>query len=62
MNSVERVVYYATEISEESPHEMPASKPAASWPAKGQVLLNNVFLSYRPELPAVLKGTSGMCL
>ena len=62
MNSVERIVYYATEISEEAPHELPASKPAASWPANGQISLSNIFLSYRPGLPAVLKGTSGVNL
>ncbi len=58
MNSVERIVYYGTEISEEAPHELPALKPATSWPADGQILLNNISLSYRPGLPAVLKGTS----
>lgn len=56
MNSVERVVHYATEIDAEPPHELPASKPATSWPAEGQVQLNKVFLSYRPGLPEVLKG------
>jgi len=60
MNSVERVVYYATEIGEEAPHELPVSKPATSWPADGQISLNNISLSYRPGLPAVLKGTSGI--
>ncbi len=62
MNSVERIVYYATEISEEAPHELPASKPATSWPADGQISLNNIFLSYRPGLPEVLKGKSGTYL
>ena len=62
MNAVERVIHYATEIDTEAPHELPASKPDISWPAEGQVELNRVFLSYRPELPAVLKGKSGMCL
>ncbi|KAK2460902.1 hypothetical protein APHAL10511_007372 [Amanita phalloides] len=56
MNSVERVVYYATEIEEEAPHELPATKPAPSWPAEGQIELEKVFLAYRPGLPAVLKG------
>jgi hypothetical protein len=56
MNSVERVVHYATEIDAEPPHELPASKPTTSWPAEGQVELNKLFLSYRPGLPDVLKG------
>ena len=56
MNSVERLVHYATEIEQEAPHELPDSRPPKPWPAEGQVELNNVMLSYRPGLPVVLKG------
>ncbi|KAJ8692856.1 hypothetical protein PTI98_010127 [Pleurotus ostreatus] len=58
MNSVERVVHYAKEIEQEAPHELPDRKPPAPWPSKGDVELKNVVLSYRPELPAVLKNVS----
>ena len=58
MNSVERVVFYATGVEQEAPHELPDTKPPASWPADGRVELRNVVFKYRPELPAVLKGIS----
>lgn len=58
MNSVERVVHYATAIEQEAPQEIPEKKPDPSWPAQGHVELRNVVFSYRPELPAVLKGIS----
>ncbi|KAG6832807.1 hypothetical protein H0H92_009426 [Tricholoma furcatifolium] len=58
MNSVERIVHYATAVEQEAPHELPDSKPPSGWPANGSVELKDVVLSYRPELPAVLKGIS----
>ena len=58
MNSVERVVHYATSIEQERPYEIPANKPAAPWPAEGRVEMKDVVLSYRPELPPVLKSIS----
>lgn len=58
MNSVERVVHYATEIEQEAPHVIPDSKVPESWPSAGHVELKNIVLSYRPGLPAVLKGIS----
>jgi len=58
MNSVERIVHYSTEIEQEAPHEIPDKKPAVSWPAQGQIVLKDVVLKYRPELPPVLKGLS----
>ena len=60
MNSVERIVYYITEIEQEAPYEMPVQKPSVSWPAQGQIVLKDVVLKYRPELPPapVLKGLS----
>ncbi|KAF8623627.1 hypothetical protein AX17_007328 [Amanita inopinata Kibby_2008] len=56
MNSVERIVHYATKIEQEAPYDLPAAKPPTSWPTEGCVELENVVLSYRPELPPVLKG------
>ncbi|XP_006459320.1 hypothetical protein AGABI2DRAFT_66472, partial [Agaricus bisporus var. bisporus H97] len=58
MNSVERIVYYGQKIEQEAAHEAPEAKPQAPWPAGGRVELKNIFLNYRPGLPAVLKGIS----
>ena len=58
MNSVERIVYYARDLEQEPPHEIPERKPAASWPSDGKLKIKDAFLKYRPELPPVLKGLS----
>ena len=58
MNSVERIAYYANEIEQEAPHDIPKAKPPAPWPSEGRVVLKDVVLKYRPELPEVLKGIS----
>ena len=58
MNSVERIVHYTTEIEQEAPHEIPEHMRPVSWPAEGQIVLKDVVLKYRPELPSVLKGLS----
>ncbi|KAF8072009.1 ABC transporter [Lyophyllum atratum] len=58
MNSVERIVHYATAVEQEAPHELPDAKPPSEWPANGRVELRDIVLSYRPELPPVLKGIS----
>lgn len=62
MNTVERVVYYANEIEQEAPHEIKVDQPPSEWPSEGRVELRDVVFKYRPELPAVLKGTSDKCL
>ena len=56
MNSVERIVYYAHDLEQEPPHEIPERKPAAPWPSDGKLEIKDAFLRYRPELPLVLKG------
>jgi ABC-type bacteriocin/lantibiotic exporter with double-glycine peptidase domain len=58
MNSVERIVYYAHDLEQEPPHEIPERKPAAPWPSEGKLEIKDAFLKYRPELPLVLKGLS----
>ncbi|KAK7051247.1 hypothetical protein VNI00_004747 [Paramarasmius palmivorus] len=58
MNSVERIVHYATEIEQEAPHHLPDARPPGTWPGEGRVVFNNVVLKYRPELPPVLRGIS----
>ncbi|KAH9012870.1 hypothetical protein EDB85DRAFT_1877470, partial [Lactarius pseudohatsudake] len=56
MNSVERIIYYARDLEQEPPHEIPEHKPPAPWPSNGKLEINEVVLKYRPELPLVLKG------
>ena len=58
MNSVERIVHYGQGIEQEAPYELPDEQPQAPWPSEGKVDLNSLVLSYRPELPPVLKELS----
>lgn len=58
MNSAERLVYYANELGQEAPHQIPETVPEASWPEHGEVELRDVWLRYRPNLPNVLKGVT----
>lgn len=58
MNSVERIVYYAHDLKQEPPYEIPEQKPPAPWPSTGKLDINEAVLKYRPELPLVLKGLS----
>ncbi|KAK7032834.1 oligomycin resistance ATP-dependent permease YOR1 [Favolaschia claudopus] len=58
MNSVERVLHYASEVEQEAPIDIPETKPAAPWPSEGKIEMNKVVLKYRPGLPAVIKGIS----
>ena len=51
-------MYYAEEIEQEAPHELPESRPPAPWPSQGGVEFKDVVLKYRPELPSVLKSLS----
>jgi ABC-type bacteriocin/lantibiotic exporter with double-glycine peptidase domain len=55
---VERVVYYANELPQDPPHEKPENTPKKDWPSDGAIEFNDIVMSYRPELPAVLKGLS----
>jgi len=56
MNSVERIVYYARDLEQEPPHEIPEQRPPALWPSNGKIEIKEAVLKYRPELPLVLKG------
>jgi ABC-type bacteriocin/lantibiotic exporter with double-glycine peptidase domain len=58
MNSVERIVYYARDLEQEPPHDVPERKPPAPWPSEGGLEIKDAVLKYRPELPLVLKGLS----
>jgi ABC-type multidrug transport system fused ATPase/permease subunit len=56
MVGAERIMHYANELEQEAPHNIEDTKPAASWPEKGEIIFDNVRMKYRPELPDVLKG------
>ncbi|KAL5639233.1 hypothetical protein ACGC1H_006665 [Rhizoctonia solani] len=58
MNGVERILFYAQSVEQEAPYETPDPKkePPASWPESGAVEMQDVVMSYRPGLPAVLRG------
>ncbi|KAH0833242.1 ABC transporter [Lanmaoa asiatica] len=58
MNSVERIVHYANEVEQEAPHQVKDSAAPPSWPFEGRIVIKDVFMKYRPELPPVLKGLS----
>eukprot|EP00002_Diphylleia_rotans_P003707 TRINITY_DN1258_c0_g1_i3.p1 TRINITY_DN1258_c0_g1~~TRINITY_DN1258_c0_g1_i3.p1 ORF type:complete len:1141 (+),score=233.81 TRINITY_DN1258_c0_g1_i3:1334-4756(+) len=57
MNSVERILHYCELPSEAAPH-IPEKQPQKEWPTKGQIEFHGVEMSYRPDLPLVLKGIS----
>eukprot|EP00439_Symbiodinium_sp_Y106_P020813 s6526_g2.t1 len=54
--SVERLQHFNKVPQEVETSDAPA--PAASWPSKGEVVFEDVKLSYRPHLPLVLDGVS----
>ncbi|GKU04827.1 unnamed protein product [Fusarium langsethiae] len=54
MNSTERVVEY-TELETES---LEGEKPSAAWPTSGTMKIDNLEVSYAPDLPPVLRGIS----
>lgn len=56
MSSFERINYYSDHLEQEAPAENPTTKPADSWPSRGEIKLEQVKLAYRPGLPLVLKG------
>ncbi|OWZ63367.1 hypothetical protein AYX15_04629 [Cryptococcus neoformans] len=56
MVGAERIMHYANELEQESPHQIEGTKPPASWPSEGTIEFKDVRMRYRPELPDVLKG------
>ncbi len=55
-NAVERILYY-TELPSEGDATTPGDPPP-EWPESGAIEFKDVKMSYRPGLPAVLKGVS----
>ncbi|KAG6381932.1 ABC transporter [Boletus reticuloceps] len=59
MNSVERIVHYANELEQEPRCQIKDSTaPPPSWPFEGRIVMKDIFMEYRPDLPPVLKGLS----
>ncbi|BGP58188.1 hypothetical protein JCM8202v2_005849 [Rhodotorula sphaerocarpa] len=58
LNSVERLLHYANKLDREAPAVIEDNRPPEVWPAGGAVEFKNVVMSYRPDLPPVLKGLS----
>ncbi|GAA5952191.1 hypothetical protein JCM8115_003528 [Rhodotorula mucilaginosa] len=56
LNSVERLLHYANKLEREAPAVIEDNRPPESWPAGGAIEFKNVVMSYRPDLPPVLKG------
>lgn len=58
--SAERLGHYANKLAIEPPHETPADmQPAlAEWPQRGGIEFINLTMSYRPDLPSVLRGVT----
>ena len=55
-NSVERLLHYGNQLEAEAPAVIEDSRPPENWPASGAIEFKKVFMSYRPDLPPVLKG------
>ncbi|SJX60774.1 probable YOR1-ABC transporter [Sporisorium reilianum f. sp. reilianum] len=56
--SVERLLYYAEELEQEKAQTRADNPTRASWPEDGRISFKDIWLSYRPGLPSVLKGIS----
>ncbi|KAF8927905.1 hypothetical protein BGZ47_001905 [Haplosporangium gracile] len=57
MNSVERVVEYM-ELEAEPAAIISGSRPPASWPHKGEIVVDHLTMKYAPDTPEVIKNIS----
>ncbi|KAF9196565.1 hypothetical protein BGZ49_002755 [Haplosporangium sp. Z 27] len=57
LNSVERVVEYM-ELEEEPPAIIKGSRPPASWPHAGEIVVDHLTMRYAPDTPDVIKDIS----
>ncbi|KAF9933544.1 Multidrug resistance-associated protein 1 [Linnemannia zychae] len=58
ISTVGQLDYYGRRIEPEAPAEIPATKPDPSWPQQGRIDFEHVVLSYRKNIPPVLKDVS----
>ncbi|CAM9400302.1 unnamed protein product, partial [Heterosigma akashiwo] len=56
MVSVERVLAYCRAPQEPPLESAPGKAPPADWPQRGEIVAKNVWATYHPQLPPVLKG------
>ncbi|KAM5179454.1 ATP-binding cassette sub-family C member 5-like [Mantella aurantiaca] len=56
--SVERINYYIKNLESEETCPVPEKSPSKEWPEKGAITFKNVEMSYRDNLPLVLKNIS----
>jgi ATP-binding cassette subfamily C (CFTR/MRP) protein 1 len=56
--AVERVNHYATKLEVEADEVVPYNRPPPEWPQHGAISIEKLVVSYRPQLPPVLKGIS----
>ncbi|KAF9113681.1 hypothetical protein BGX27_001044 [Mortierella sp. AM989] len=57
LNSVERVTEYMN-LEEEPPAIIEGSRPPASWPHAGEIVVDNLVMKYASDAPAVIKNVS----
>ncbi|KAF9277661.1 hypothetical protein BGZ74_003281, partial [Mortierella antarctica] len=57
MNSVERIMEYM-DLEEEPAAIIEGSRPPASWPHAGEIVVDRLVLKYAPDTPAVIKDVS----
>ncbi|KAF8939485.1 hypothetical protein BGZ47_008153 [Haplosporangium gracile] len=57
MNSLERVIEYMN-VEEEAPAIIEDSRPPASWPHAGQILIEHLTVKYSSDTPDILKNVS----
>ncbi|KAF9213805.1 hypothetical protein BGZ59_004794 [Podila verticillata] len=57
MNAVERIEEYVT-LEQEPPAIIEGSRPPASWPYSGEIIVDHLTMKYAPETPEVIKDIS----
>ncbi|KAF9173923.1 hypothetical protein BGX21_011267 [Mortierella sp. AD011] len=57
MNAVERVCEYM-DLEEEPPAIIEGSRPPASWPHAGEIVVDHLTMKYAPDAPEVIKDVS----
>ncbi|KAG9071168.1 hypothetical protein KI688_008712 [Linnemannia hyalina] len=57
LNAVERVVEYM-DLEAEPAAIIPGSRPPASWPHNGEIVIDHLTMKYAPDTPEVIKNIS----